>query len=337
MGRPPKEPPTPSPLVPAILRHLRARGADPQLVAERLGLPADAETRDEAPITADGLEELFDSAARLLGEPALGLTLPSQIQYRRYTLPELAARASATVRDAMKRIERYASLFQPQLELTLEESDGEARWRTRLRGRPRGVGRHTHEYLLAIALTHVRREARRPVAAKRVWFVHPRPRDIAPIERFFGTHQLDFGCLDNGFALPLEVLDSPVAGADARMLATVEPIADAALAAQPAVDDFTAQVAARLRTLLPDGASMDAVASAMHMSPRTLQRRLEQEGTRFTDVLDDVREDLAKQWLGDRAIALQEVSWRLGFADLATFSRAFKRWTGKPPGTWRRA
>jgi AraC-like DNA-binding protein len=75
----------------------------------------------------------------------------------------------------------------------------------------------------------------------------------------------------------------------------------------------------------------------MHMSTRTLQRQLEQEGTRFTELLDEVRCDRARELLTDPSVTLADVAFRLGFADLATFSRAFKRWTGKPPGQWRRS
>ncbi len=95
-------------------------------------------------------------------------------------------------------------------------------------------------------------------------------------------------------------------------------------------------VAARLPTLLPDSATMDTVAHALHMSARTLQRRLELEGTSFSEVTEGVRRDLACTWLAEPSLSLAEVGFRLGFADMATFSRAFKRWTGKPPGTWRR-
>jgi AraC-like DNA-binding protein len=82
--------------------------------------------------------------------------------------------------------------------------------------------------------------------------------------------------------------------------------------------------------------SIDHVASSMHMSARTLQRRLEDEGTRFGEVLEEVRARLARTWLRDPSLGLSEIAARLGFADLATFSRAFKRWTGMPPGQWRR-
>jgi AraC-like DNA-binding protein len=168
-----------------------------------------------------------------------------------------------------------------------------------------------------------------------VWFIHARPRDLGPLHRFFGTHEISFGCAENGLALPAATLDWPLQTGDARLLATIEPLAEAQLAAQPPADDFAEQIATRLRALLPGEATMEAVADALHMSPRTLQRRLEQSGTRFSEVLDGVREGLARTWLADRNLPLGEIAWRLGFSDLATFSRAFKRWTGKPPGTWR--
>ena len=84
--------------------------------------------------------------------------------------------------------------------------------------------------------------------------------------------------------------------------------------------------------MLSTDASIDAVARAMHMSPRTLQRRLDEEGARFSELLDSVRETLARRWLTEETRTLSEIGYALGFADLATFSRAFKRWTGKPPG-----
>jgi AraC-like DNA-binding protein len=174
------------------------------------------------------------------------------------------------------------------------------------------------------------------VAARRVWFVHARPRDIVPYYRFFGTRELDFGCDDNGFAFESAVLAAPTVGGDPRLLATVEPLAEAALLAQPPARDFATEVGTRIRALLPDGANVDAVAAALHMSARTLQRRLGDEGTQFSEVLDGVRADEARRALAGTELPLAEVAWKLGFADLATFSRAFKRWTGQPPGTFRR-
>jgi AraC-like DNA-binding protein len=87
--------------------------------------------------------------------------------------------------------------------------------------------------------------------------------------------------------------------------------------------------------MLPE-ARIDSVARALAITPRTLQRRLDDESVRFTDVLDRVRDDLAREWLASSERSLGEIAARLGFADLATFGRAFKRWTGTTPGAFRR-
>jgi AraC-like DNA-binding protein len=335
MARPSKEPPSPSPLVPALARYLRARGVDPASLS--IALPPDVEARDEMPTTAHAWNELLEASAAALGEPHLALRLPAELPLRRYGLAELTARASATVKDALARMARYAPLVQPQLACDLEERDGEAIWRQRTPAHPRGIGRHASEYALAYALDHCRRACDRPLTPLRVWFAHARPPDIAPLHRFFGTRDLGFGHDDCGFALPLEALAWPIQSGDARLLATATELAEAALRAQPRAQRLGVLVAARLEALLPGEASMEAVADALHMSARTLQRRMEQEGTRFSEVLDGVREGLARRLVADPSLSLVEIASRLGFADLATFSRAFKRWTGKPPGTWRRS
>lgn len=348
----PRETPSPSPLPPALLRWLAERGLDASLLAARVGLSGDVAEHDDAPITPTRSDEMLQEAAALVGDPFLALRLPAELPYRRYGLHELAARASGTVREALERTARYASLIHPRLEFTLEvDSDGgggggsdggggEARWRQRMRGYPRGVGRCTHEYSLGAAVWHLARETGRPAArgglVRRVWFVHARPRDIAPYHRFFGTREIDFGCDDNGFAFDAALLQLATAEGDARLLATVEPLAEAALLASPPARDFADEVATRIRALLPDGTGVDAVAAALHMSARTLQRRLGETGAQFSEVLDAVRADEAKRALVGGEVPLAEIAWRLGFADLATFSRAFKRWTGKPPGTFRR-
>jgi AraC-like DNA-binding protein len=339
MARTPREPAIASSLVPALVRYASLRGVDPALLCERLGIAADAASRDEVLVPATTVRELFDAAADALGEPFLALRLPAEMPLRRYGLAELAARSSATLREGLVRMARYASLVYPGIECTLEEADGEARWTQRTPGHARGLGRHPHEYGLAYVLSHAREQTGSPFAASRVWFAHARPPDLAPLYRFFATRELDFGAEASGFAFSLGELEHPMKGDDPRLLATAEDLAELALRAQPRAGAFAAFasiVAARLEPVLTDDASIEAVARGLHMSPRTLQRRLDEEGTRFSEVVDSVRERLAREWLRDESRTLSEIGYALGFADLATFSRAFKRWTGKPPGAWRR-
>jgi AraC-like DNA-binding protein len=88
---------------------------------------------------------------------------------------------------------------------------------------------------------------------------------------------------------------------------------------------------------LPEGARMADVARALHLSPRTLQRRLAQAGSSYREALDGVREEVACRHLEDPSLSLAEVGLLLGFGEASSFHRAFERWTGRSPGRWRAA
>jgi len=98
-------------------------------------------------------------------------------------------------------------------------------------------------------------------------------------------------------------------------------------------------VTARVRALMSNDKgntpSLRAIASAMHVSPRTLKRQLAAEGTSFTKIEDEERREKALFLLGSPRLSLKEIADRLGYANLANFSRAFQRWTGHTPGEHR--
>jgi AraC-like DNA-binding protein len=176
-----------------------------------------------------------------------------------------------------------------------------------------------------------------PLAPARVWFAHPRPPELGPVCDFFGTTDVLFGCDDSGLALARAELDRPMRLADVHSAQMLAALVDAELAARPQGSSLAERVAALVASSLPGCTDVEEVARAMHMSARTLQRRLEQEQTRFGEVLDRARLGVARRLLADRSLTMADVAARVGFSDVATFSRAFKRWTGQPPGQWRRS
>jgi len=109
-------------------------------------------------------------------------------------------------------------------------------------------------------------------------------------------------------------------------------------AASNASDELTQQVRETLAPLLANGrASVEDVARALGVSARTLQRRLERAGTKFGTLCDDARRAAAFAHLRDPRVAIKEMAFRLGFSEPSTFYRAFRRWTGNTPATYRRA
>jgi AraC-like DNA-binding protein len=336
MARPSKELPLRSAIVPAAARLAAASGLDVEALAWRFALPADTARRDEVVAGAEVAEELLHAVARSGAGEDVAARAAAQLTGRQQTLVGLAARACADVRDALRRLARWAPLLHEGMEASFDEDGGEGRWVLRTPRRPRGVGRYVHEVAIAHAVQLVRAGCDGAVVA-RAWFAHARPAALAPLCAFLGTNELTFGHEDSGFAVPRATLDRPMAQADARTVEAIAPLLEAEVGLRPQPASFAERLAAHLASSLPDGTDVADAARAMRMSARTLQRRLEQEQTRFSEVLDRARLAEARRLLADPSVTLTDAAFRLGFADLATFSRAFKRWTGVPPGQWRRS
>jgi AraC-like DNA-binding protein len=334
-GRPVREAPSPSALPPALLRHLADRKVDATLVAAAGDVTLDAADADEIPITSAGLAAMLDACCDALADPHLALRLPRELAFRRYDALTLAARASSSPRAVFDLFVRYAPLVFPGLAAEVADDAAEVRLAMKIAGQPRGLGLAVDEYLVASALALATRgESMRPV---RAWLSSSRPANLEPLFLALGTHELELGARDTGFALGRSDADAPLPGADPMLLATAQHLAGAALAAVPRRGAFAVVVATAIEKRLGASGtpSSDDIAEALHMSTRTLQRRLDDEGTRFSEVLDAVRHRVARDLLLDPSLTLAEVAFRTGFSDLATFSRAFKRWSGLPPGAYR--
>lgn len=322
-------------LVGPLLRYAREREISLQL--GRYGLSEDALTRDESEIEDEALGQLFDDLALALDAPNLGLLLPARLRFERYALPELAARASATLRESLQQWTRFSVLLHPSVEFTFEEREGDARFSHRTLGHPRGLSRHLNEFALAAAVHHGRETSGVGPQVLAVHFVHARPRALEPLRSFFKTDQLHFGALANTLVIASSSLDRPQLTADARLLATITALGQTSLAERaPDAESLRGRVAQQLRAQLARGeVRIRPLARELHMSVRTLQRRLGEEGTSFAALVDEVRHELSRQLVSSIDLPLVEVASKLGFAEFATFSRAFKRWTGVAPGIYR--
>jgi AraC-like DNA-binding protein len=105
----------------------------------------------------------------------------------------------------------------------------------------------------------------------------------------------------------------------------------------PEVEDgFRSEVQKTIAATLPEGGSAEVVARKLHVSVRTLQRKLIAAGTTFREVSETVRTRLAEEYLNDPKVSIAEVAFLLGFSDQSSFHRAFRRRTGVTPGRWRR-
>jgi AraC-like DNA-binding protein len=326
----------PGRVIPALFRYLRTRGVDVAPLVRRFNLPSDVEALQELAVTPADFDPILQAAGKELADPFIALHLPAVLTWQDYPMAELAARSCATVGEALGRVVRFGSAFFARLVFGLEERGDEVEFTHSVRGGPPRGRRHGDEYALASVLTHMRRWAGVEIVARRVRFMHASRGDLAELYRFFGTDDVDFGCTENALVFDVSVMRLPLATRDPRLLATAESLAERELSERPPVPAFAQTVAVHVRKELADGSpTASSVARRMRMSMRTMQRRLDEEGTTFRRVLEGVRRDLARAYARDASIPLSEVARRLGFCDLPTFTRAFRRWTGQAPGAFR--
>jgi AraC-like DNA-binding protein len=175
-------------------------------------------------------------------------------------------------------------------------------------------------------------------ANARVLMEHPAPADITEYARTFDPFPIEFGAPFSGFAFDAACLDAPLVSADPGLHRVVCNHADLMLEALSRARQFTRKVRQALAGELDGGTpSIARVASHMGMSSRTLERKLEREGAKFSELLEEMRRELAIRYVGNQRLELTEIACLLGFSQAACFSRAFKRWTGETPLSYRRA
>ena len=124
---------------------------------------------------------------------------------------------------------------------------------------------------------------------------------------------------------------------DPNLLETLKPVCDAASrGARHSKGTLRALVENEMQKALPHGdIRKSSIAKALGISPRTLSRRLADEGVTYAEVVDDLRRTLAMQYLKDPSISLSQIAWLLGYEGSTSFNHAFRRWTGRSPSALR--
>lgn len=319
-----------------VLAGAAARGVDPSALLRAAGISGTelADPDGRLPRTAE--LRMWTEAALASDDEHFGLHLCERMEVDGMGPLGFAVRSSATLGEAYQRVMRYLRLLVhgPVLDLRI---DGDV---ARLRHRPPATdpapSRHAVEFLLGNMIVLARKGVDATLVPRAVAFRHAPPRDVDPYRTLFGCN-VRFEQEHDELVLDRELLARPQQQAEPSLASVLDQHLSSLLASAPADGSFVERVDAAITAGLERGEpSVGSVAARLHMSPRTLQRRLRDEGTSLTDRLDRTREALAARLLREPSRAIGEVAFLLGFSEVSTFHRAFKRWTGMTPVAYRR-
>jgi AraC-like DNA-binding protein len=318
----------------AMVRTAAARGIPTVDLLEGAGLTRESLEDPDARIPGATVLAIWNALRERAGDEALQLAAPANLPFGAYRVIDYLVASSATVGEGVRRFTRFFGLIADGIALTIEQNRGEHCLRMEMAdGRP--VPPVYVDYVFAALVHRVRMRIRPGLQVCRVELRQPEPRAADPYRELFGA-SVHFGAAADRLCFGAGEWDAPTDTADAALARLLEEHAGIlAERIPPEKPDFRAEVQRAIASTVPGGSAAD-VAHVLHVSVRTLQRRLVASGTTFREVADAVRDQLAEEYLRDPTVSIAEVAFLLGFSDQSSFNRAFRRWTGESPGRWRR-
>lgn len=279
---------------------------------------------------------LWREAYRVMGDPALALHVAESLPRGAYRAVEYLAAHAPTVGDAYGKVADYFSVIDATTELRIDAELGYMRFG------PRRVGADPSaypaiEYMLAACHLRVRDMTgteHRPIAVELAAPPQPHTEEV---ERVFGC-PVRWNADAHRLCFTLDDWNEPTAHPDPTLLTVLEDHARILKEKHPSATSLLQTLDQVLERAWEAGEpTLDATARGLGMSTRSLQRRLREEGSAFSERVDDARRRATLRWLRCPEVSLAEVAYLVGFKEQASLTRAVQRWTGLTPRQLRRA
>jgi AraC-like DNA-binding protein len=314
-----------------------SKGADPTELAARSGIaPQDLADVDRR-VPFSNYVALMRAGQLLANDPALALHYGETNDMSRISVVGLIAYACETMAEAMAQVNRYGRLVVevdgPKDRFSVAQRDG-AFWAVDNRENPNAFPELT-ESTFARMICGPRRFGVNQLATA-VHVTHLAPAYWSEYERVYGA-PVTFEAGWNAVRLDAVSMTHKISVEPRYVFGVLSAHADALLRRLASATSARGRVEGLLMPILHKGeTSVDGIAAKMGMSRQTLFRQLRDEGATFEKVLDDLRRQLALDYLGAKKVSVTETAYLVGFSEPAAFSRAFKRWTGQSPRDVRR-
>jgi AraC-like DNA-binding protein len=320
----------------AIAR-LEGAGVPVEPLLRCAGLTLEAIADPEERLSVRSQIVLLNEAANVLNDDCLGFTFARDCDLREIGLVYYVMASSQTLGDALKRLARYSKVANEALVFGYREGNRLV-INLSYSGVPRHADRHQIEFCMFALLRTCRLLTGHNLVPQQFSISHYRSEGTAEMARFVGT-KVEFGADTDEFALNIEARELPLTHSDPHLNKILQKDCEAALAERKRdVSQLRTRVENAISLLLPHGrVPVENVARDLGMSRRTLARKLSEDGLTFTEILQQLRRDLAIRYLRDRKLHVSKIAWLLGFNEVSAFTHAFKRWTGKTPRQLRTA
>ena len=312
---------------------LKEHGVSVPAVLRTAGLPRDLFDQTRVLVSTDELFALWRAIEVVSSDPLIGINLGVETKTERFHPMAIAALSTQNLVAATEHLARYKKLTAPEeilWKLGREEFSVGFRWLLAVDAEPQVLNDYCSSWMISLA----RHGTGTQLNPLRVEYVQRRP-NLRALERSFGCKVVD-GAARNAIVFRASDATAQFATRNAELLELLAPQFEEQLRQYKEEDSFIELVRRAIQDRLTgQRPSIDLISQALHMSPRTLQRRLQESGSSFQRVLDEARHLMARYYLSNSILELNETAYLLGFEDPNSFGRAFRAWEGIPPSDWR--
>ncbi|HVW27207.1 MAG TPA: AraC family transcriptional regulator [Polyangiaceae bacterium] len=273
--------------------------------------------------------EIVWNAVQRTGDVALGVHAGEHTDAADFGVMDHAVRACPDVRRAMMCIARYTRLQDDNVEIHFMEEGERVVWQIRNAVPP--ILRVTNDFQVTVTVMNLMRRLGRQDPPLEVHIRHTEATDPAEYARVFRA-PVRLGMPHNGVVVPRALLDQPVPSANPQAFSVFDLMATRLLKELDRTDTTTERVRRLVASRIGrDGIGIVDIGAQLHMSEATLRRRLDEEGTTYKAIVDELRRELAAQYVAEPRVAIGEIAFLLGFSTQSAFGRAFRRWNGVSP------
>lgn len=327
--------------IPAIQQYLRYAddsGISTSSALDAAGVSANVLNKESERITGEQFQKIIKSLIEQSKDPLLGLKSGSYVQPGSYSALGYITMSCSTLSEAIDRIIPYEKLVGDMGVTTIESENDKILITWSCAYTDKTVRKHMIDNVLTSWYNYAKWLSNRDEgpAEVRLEYEAPDKSVIIAYEEAFNCKVL-FNQPRSCLVINKEYMDTPLRQPDQSLRKTLEEHASSQISV---LSDDSSRLSTRvknaIRAQLKQGVSRkDMVAEQMGLNARTLQRKLQQESASYQQILDEVRQELAEDYLINSQLPLQDIAVRLGFTEARSFHRSFKTWTGRTPGDFR--
>ena len=313
---------------------LELHGLDAIALARDAGLDLGAVPDPGQRLEIARFDALVAAAAARIGDPAFGLKAAECWHPANLGALGYAWLSSSTLRTGLMRLDRYWRILGEAGVGTIVETGDAVRFSYQKTAGDPAVAPIYADVTLAILLAMCRMNAGSDLRPRNVALARNAPADPAVYENFFGC-PVRFGAGENTFELATADANRELPTSNKVLAATFDQMLATELARLDKTDVIARCKTVILEQLTSGEVSEEVMSRELHMSQRTLQRKLSEAETTYRQLVDDTRRDLALRYVSDPSRSLTDIAFLVGFSQQSAFTRAFRRWTGRSPSEYR--